>query len=209
MKHTHTIRTYRSQEFKEAMIATMHLTLCGIIASNFWLTSDINWFWICLILKATPQWQRLPEIRLTSLIFVSFDHVWYIDQMDQMQNKNIARYSTYPFIWTEDLLKTTHHQRYINLTYFSYSFYLLKIGTVNQYNSNWKEFDRSVRVTLEEGIAINDNINDTPKYEPYFDDTMDEPFVVKDGDEYDLVANQKFILASKLRPRGEDRSPAK
>jgi hypothetical protein len=54
--------------------------------------------------------------------------------------------------------------------------------------------------------AIND---DMPEFETYEDDTMTEPIVTPETDEYDLDTYHKLISARALLPRGNGKSPAR
>jgi hypothetical protein len=49
----------------------------------------------------------------------------------------------------------------------------------------------------------------TPKYKPYFDDTMDEPIKAEDAEDYDLQEYQKLVSERALLARGNIWAPAK
>jgi hypothetical protein len=57
--------------------------------------------------------------------------------------------------------------------------------------------------------AIGIPINNTPEYEPYMEETMSDPLVTQEADEYDLDTYHKQISARELLPRGDERAPAK
>jgi hypothetical protein len=74
------------------------------------------------------------------------------------------------------------------------------------------DFDQELKKVLGDraaGLPVNAIVDDTPEFEPYLDDTMSEPIIVKDADDSDLDTYHKLISAWSLRPRGEERAPAR
>jgi hypothetical protein len=50
------------------------------------------------------------------------------------------------------------------------------------------------------GLPMNAVADDTPEYELYMDDTMDEPIETNEADKYDLDNYHKLISARALLP---------
>jgi hypothetical protein len=144
--------------------------------------------------------------------FSWYDHVWYIDQMDPMQNKKIARYLGPSHDIGEAMCSKllTVKGKQISRTS------VIPLSTEDRNSQpiqrQLQEFDHSLKEELgarAEGLPVNAVTDDTPEYEPYFDETMSEPIVVKEADEYDLDTYHKLISARALLPRGDTKAPAK
>jgi hypothetical protein len=117
--------------------------------------------------------------------FCWYDHVWYIEPMDPMQNKKITRYLGHSQDISQAMCSKllTIKGKEISRT----SVIPLSIEDRNSQpiQKQIQDFDQELTEALGEraiGLPVNAVVDDTPEYEPYFDDTMTEPIVAQEAD---------------------------
>jgi hypothetical protein len=115
-----------------------------------------------------------------------------MDQMDPIQNKKLARYlgPSHEIGQAVCSKLLTIKSKEISRT----SVIPLSIEDKNRkpIQQQINEIDSSLKTALGDraaGLPIKSAADDTPEYEPYIDETMSEPLVTQEVDEYDLDTN--------------------
>jgi hypothetical protein len=133
--------------------------------------------------------------------FSWYDHVWYIDWLDPMQNKKLAQY-----LGSSHEIGQAMCSNILTIKGNEFSRTSVIPLSIEDNNSRpvqeqIKEFYKGLAEKLGEraaGLPANAVVDDTPEYEPCLDETMTEPIVAEEADAYDFDTYHKLISARAL-----------